>query len=142
MHRFLLYGWNWLGQPEIDHKSHNGLDNRRCNLRQCTNSQNKINGKKRHGCSSKYKGVTRNYKRIGGRKNGKHVLDGRWYAYVRELSGKMRRIGVFTKEADAARAYDVEVQRIWGEFAVLNFPDRSRLKFRHHRQAQEGQELT
>lgn len=41
----------------IDHFNHNGLDNRRSNLRVATRGQNTCNCKKRKGCSSRFKGV-------------------------------------------------------------------------------------
>jgi hypothetical protein len=38
------------------------------------------------------------------------------------LGGKVKWIGVFATEEEAARAYDEVALREWGEFAPLNFP--------------------
>ncbi len=48
-----------------DHKNHDGLDNRKSNLRLCTSAQNQYNKMAKKGCSSRYKGVVRRgaYKR-------------------------------------------------------------------------------
>jgi hypothetical protein len=56
MHRLIL---GVRDGEECDHISGDGLDNRRCNLRIVTNQQNMMNMRKRFGCSSIYKGVSR-----------------------------------------------------------------------------------
>ena len=91
LHRFVL---NYSGKSEIDHKSRNGLDNRKENLRFCTRSQNRQNSRSRHGTSSKYKGVfwcnTRN----------------KWTAKI-VINGKQFFAGRFDNEKQAALAYNV-----------------------------------
>jgi hypothetical protein len=42
---------------QIDHVNHNTLDNRRCNLRVCTNSENQMNRGKTKSNTSDFKGV-------------------------------------------------------------------------------------
>ncbi len=62
MHRLVL----GLTDPKVycDHTNHNGLDNRRKNLRSATNAQNQHNRRKsRATCSSQYKGVCRDKKK-------------------------------------------------------------------------------
>lgn len=105
MHRVIL----GLTDPRVmgDHKNHDGLDNRRLNLRPCDNSANQGNGRKRSGGSSRYKGVSW------------AVKDARWIAQI-QFHGVNRRLGSFLVEEDAARAYDEAALEQWGEFAVLN----------------------
>jgi len=95
-------------KPEIDHKNRDSLDNRVCNLRWATHSENEINKASFKNSSSVFKGVykTRN----------------QWCSRYR-LNGKNFWIGSFDNEVDAAVAYDNAVRAIHGEFAVLNFPD-------------------
>ena len=98
-----------------DHRNHNGLDNRKSNLRFCTSAQNQYNKRPKKGCASKYKGVVR-------RKNYK-----KWRA---RISFKRQRInlGDFDNEMDAAMAYDDKAVELFGEFAYLNFPERIELR--------------
>ncbi len=104
MHRFLMNAPNgW-----VDHRNHDGLDNRRANLRIATPSQNIANSRK-HGTttSSRYKGVSL-FKRTG-----------QWTAQI----GKPKRhLGYFATEESAALAYDRAAIEVWGEFANPNFP--------------------
>jgi len=95
-----------VGEKLTDHKNGNGLDNRRCNLRDATPSQNGGNsGKKRKITSSRFKGVCL------------HKQTGKWVA---RAAGE--HLGLFSSEVAAARAYDAAAKKRWGEFAKLNFP--------------------
>ena len=108
MHRFIL----GITDPkiEVDHEDHNGLNNRRGNLRAGTKSQNQHNARIRPDNTSGYKGVALK----GGR--GKD-----WQAYI-FAEGKRRHLGCFDTAIEAAKAYDVEALRLFGEYARLNFP--------------------
>ncbi len=94
----------------IDHINGNGLDCRRCNLRYCTISENNANRMSRKGSSSQFKGVTYDKSR------------GRWNAAI-EIDGKSKAIGRFLNETDAAKAYDAEAYKKYGQYARLNFPE-------------------
>lgn len=101
----------------VDHINHNGLDNRKANLRPATKSQNTINKpyKKKKGAHSKYRGVTWQ-KSIN-----------KWQAQIR-AKGNPRVIGYFEDEIEAAKAYDAAAKKHHGEFAVLNFPKLAKKK--------------
>jgi len=94
----------------VDHINHNGLDNRRANLRPATKSQNCINKPyiKQKGAHSKYHGVT-------WQKSIK-----KWQAQIR-INGIQTIIGYFNDEIEAAKAYDEAAKKYHKEFAVLNF---------------------
>lgn len=98
-----------MGRVKVDHKNHNGLDNRRENLRIANQAQNNANRRKDSGdCSSKYKGVTRE--------------NNRWRARIK-ADEKRIHLGLFHSEEEAARAYDQAAKELFGEFALLNFPE-------------------
>lgn len=90
----------------IDHIDGNGLNNMRSNLRSATYSQNAQNTKKRKGTTSQFKGVCRASKN-------------RWKATI-ELNGKQFYLGLFASETEAAHAYNLKAQELFGEYARLN----------------------
>jgi hypothetical protein len=94
----------------IDHIDGNALNNRRSNLRVCTQAENCRNTKRRPGGHSALKGVTRF--------TTKRLKKWYWKAYI---AGK--HIGYFDTEVEAARAYDEKARILFGQFARLNFPD-------------------
>jgi hypothetical protein len=93
----------------VDHINGDTLDNRRCNLRICTPSENLRNRRKRKAATSKYKGVHQSPDR-----------DKQWRAMIR-LNGKTVCLGSFRSERAAALAYDSAALEHFGEFANLNF---------------------
>jgi hypothetical protein len=101
MHRLIIDAG--IGQ-DTDHRNGNGLDNRRCNLRAATSSQNNMNRHKIRGVS-KYKGVTQNRNK--------------WRACLVNHRKKVY-LGVFETEIEAAKAYDAKAKELFGEFARLN----------------------
>jgi len=103
MHRVILGASK--GQ-ELDHKNRDGLDNRRANLRFCTHSQNQGNRKKQAG-SSQFKGVFWDPDRM------------KWRAAIK-VGGKLKKLGRFDSEAEAARTYDTAAKEGFGEFARCN----------------------
>lgn len=120
MHRLIL----GITDPKIfvDHIDGSGGNNRRSNIRICTNSDNQKN-KKPIG-TSKYLGVNlRKYTGDGiyrnGRRKGLPKPD-RWIAKIK-ANGKYLYIGIFKNERRAAKAYDEAAKKHHGEFANLNF---------------------
>ena len=108
MHRQIL---NVKDGEFVDHINHNGLDNRRANLRIVNKEQNTWNKRKQRGnYSSKYKGVSW------------HKMDKRWQARIR-YKGKPMCIGYFDNQKSAAMAYDDKAKELFKEYAALNFPD-------------------
>lgn len=95
----------------VDHVNRNGLDNRKANLRPATHTQNMRNRRKHaRKRGSKYKGV---YWNKGMKK---------WHVRI-GVNGTRLRIGKFSDEIEAARAYDRAARKYHKEFAALNFPD-------------------
>ena len=108
MHRVIM---NAPEDKKVDHRNHNGLDNRRENLRLANNSENNRNRRKMRGrFTSKYKGVFWD-------KNRK-----KWLARI-YVNGKLKHIGCFDDEIEAAKAYDEAAKKYHGRFGCLNFPD-------------------
>jgi len=110
MHR-LIMGLDFGDKRVVDHINHNGLDNRRTNLRVTTRSQNGANrnvGKK----------STTGFKGIYWDKNRK-----KWKASLTK-DGKTHFIGRYKNPREAAKAYDSFARKMHGEYALLNFPNK------------------
>ncbi|MCD4831544.1 MAG: hypothetical protein K8R02_07025 [Anaerohalosphaeraceae bacterium] len=96
----------------IDHINHNGLDNRKTNLRPATPAQNAWNRKQSNAnwkSSSKYRGVKW------------HRKSAKWSAQI-GFNNKRKHLGYFVNEIEAAKAYDIAARKHHGNFATLNFP--------------------
>jgi hypothetical protein len=92
---------------ELDHINRDKSDNCLSNLRRVTHSENMRNRSKAAGKSSIYKGVSLIKK------------TGKWIAQIR-AGGQNKKIGIFTKEIDAARAYNNQAVIYFGRYACLN----------------------
>jgi hypothetical protein len=90
-----------------DHINGNPLDNRKSNLRVCTNRQNISNMRKKASSSSKYKGVSFDKSR------------NKWRSIIMK-DYKYIQLGRFNSEVEAARAYNEKAKELFGEFASLN----------------------
>lgn len=95
---------------QVDHIDHDGLNNRRSNLRLCDQSKNNANGRRLEG-DTDFRGVFR-------------TVNNTFRAGISERRGtsKMRHLGNYPTAVEAARAYDAAAIEKFGEFATLNFP--------------------
>jgi len=105
MHRVIL---KLQYNESIDHINHNGLDNRKINLRTCNSSQNSGNRRKtKNKTSSRYKGVSL-YKR-----------NKKWDVSIYFNYNRIY-LGCFDTEELAALAYNKKAVELFGDFAYLN----------------------
>lgn len=91
---------------QVDHVDHDGLNNRKSNLRACVSFQNQ--GNRRSGPhTSKYKGVIL-FRRLN-----------LWRAQIK-IKGFVKSLGYYHSEKQAALAYNKAAENYFGEFALLN----------------------
>lgn len=105
LHRAIL---NLKDGEIVDHINGNGLDCRRANFRPCVQKENARNRRSHRGSSSRFRGVSW-CKR-----------DKRWVAQI-GVDYTRNHIGRFASEIEAAKAYDAEATKRFGQFARLNF---------------------
>jgi hypothetical protein len=103
MHREIL---NVPKGMQTDHINGQGLDNRRSNLRICTQAQNVHNRGKLRNNVSGFKGVCWH-------------TGGFWTAQI-YLNNRRHHLGSFDDPIDAAKAYNEAALRLHGEFAKPN----------------------
>ena len=106
LHRFLMPD----APDKVDHVNGDGLDNRRCNLRHATASENGRNRRRQRNNTTGFVGV------------GWRVDCGKFQAYARH-NGRKHHVGYYTTAEEAARARDAYVRQHHGEFARFNFDD-------------------
>ena len=111
LHRFIM---NAPDGVQVDHINQDPLDNRRLNLRLATNSQNCCNKGRHIDNSTGFKGIWWNKRRSAFQAGIEH-------------QGKKYHLGYFTEPEEAARAYDIAALMLHGEFARINFPEKSEL---------------
>jgi len=105
MHRVIMQ------PPEgmvVDHIDGNGLNNRRRNLRVCTQGEN--------GCNSRPRRNRSGFRGVLERENGK-------YGVVVKFKGKTYWGGVYDDPVEAAKARDKLARQLHGPYAWLNFPE-------------------
>ena len=107
MHREIL-GLRPTDNQVVDHIDHEGLNNRRFNIRICTNQENRMNSKHNKNSLSKFKGVSW------------HKHRRKWYASIK-VNGRSQHLGSFDSEIEAAKVYDSKAKKLCGEFACTNF---------------------
>jgi hypothetical protein len=94
----------------VDHINHNTLDNRKENLRICTNSENQMN-------KGKYKNNKSGYKGVCLKKS-----TGKWSASIK-INKKQKYLGCFDDPKDAYRAYCNASRKNHGEYSYRNLDD-------------------
>ena len=111
MHRVIferMLGRSMISIETVDHIDHNGLNNRRNNLRLATVAQNSTNQKLQGRVkSSKYKGVYHD------------TFTNRWKAQIK-VNGVNKNLGRFDSELEASAMYDAVASIVFGDFACLN----------------------
>lgn len=107
MHRHILGAA--VGQ-EVDHIDGDGLNNCRSNLRLCDHRLNCVN-RRGYNPLSGFRGVYAT------------PLATRWVAKISDGHRKLTHLGTFSSKEEAAVAYDRAASSLYGQFAVLNFPD-------------------
>jgi HNH endonuclease len=95
----------------VDHINGDTLDNRRSNLRICTNRQNLLNRKKPSNNTSGFVGVHWNKQK------------NKWHTRINDR-GHNYHVGYFDKPEFGALAYDWAASILYGEYARLNFPNK------------------
>jgi hypothetical protein len=100
LHRLILGS---LRGETVDHKNGNGLDNRRFNLRRCTQQQNVWGKRKMKNNKSGYTGVWR--EPCG------------TYSATIFRDGKKKWLGTYADKEDAHAAYQKAAKELFGEFA-------------------------
>jgi hypothetical protein len=92
---------------EIDHHNQNKLDNQRRNLRPASERQQRGNTGLQKNNKSGYKGVSW------------HKQSAKWQAVIR-VAGKLKHLGCFDNQREAAEAYNKAAKKHFGKFAWLN----------------------
>jgi hypothetical protein len=93
----------------VDHINGDGLDNRRENLRLCTNAENGRNRRLAKNNKTGYTGVTL-------------TRSGTYYAHIK-VNKKVINLGFFDVAEVAARVRDEAAKKFFGAFAKLNLED-------------------
>lgn len=106
MHRLIAerMEYNISTNTVVDHINRNKLDNRRCNLRVVSRSQNGANSSRNENQVG-YRGVYKNYDK--------------WVAQI-SINGKVKHLGRFDSAQQAAKAYNKTAIEYFGDCAVLN----------------------
>jgi hypothetical protein len=114
MHRVILermIGRSIKKGEETDHINHDGLDNRRANLRLATLTENRRNTRTLTISKlSRFKGVTLDNK------------SKKWVSRI-TVNGRTHALGYFDSEESAAKAYDDAAKKMFQSFCCPNFAE-------------------
>lgn len=132
MHQFIM---NPPKGMVVDHANGNGLDNRRENLRLCTKLENAWNKRRRKaaGAGSEYIGVYPCRR-----------PPGKWCIKIM-CKGEVTNLSPFDTPQEAARVRDRKAIELFGDYAMLNFPEEREQRLREIeaiRKAQDGGQKT
>lgn len=108
MHRMIMDAKN--REDEINHIDHNGLNNQKNNLRKTTHKKVMWQKNAADSKPTKFKGISF------------HKPSKKWRARI-FVDGKMKYLGYYKNEIEAAKGYDNEQKKHYGEFANLNFKE-------------------
>jgi hypothetical protein len=100
LHRFIMDSQN---NYIIDHINRNRLDNRKCNLRYVTITQNNINKNKQSNNTSGYTGISWDKEK------------NKWMAYI-NISGKTKFLGYFSDINEAVKIRQEAEQKYYKEY--------------------------
>ncbi len=100
MHRMLMNTPSGMATDHINGIKH---DNRRCNLRVCTNSENMRNRKMQANNKSGFRGVHQKKR------------SGLWYAQIK-IDGVQKYLGAFRSPEIASEVYEKEAVKVYGDF--------------------------
>jgi hypothetical protein len=92
---------------QIDHINHNSLDNRQCNLRLVTPTENAANKRKQKNNKSGYRGVW-------------FDKDLKKFRAAIRPHNKTIHLGCFLTKEEAATMWNQEALKYWGKYACLN----------------------
>lgn len=110
LHRFIA-GVPFDTDIQVDHINRDKLDCQKHNLRICNRTQNCANKEIPITNTSGYKGVSLNKTKT------------KWRSYIK-VNQKQIHLGEYFTAEEAAKVYDKAAKKHFGEFAVLNFPEK------------------
>lgn len=113
LHRLIM---NAKSDEMIDHIDGNTMNNMKCNLRKCNKNQNMWNRQKHKTAQSIFKGV--------------RITEYGTYRARISYNNKRMELGTFKTESEAAKAYDKKAKELFGEFARLNFPQKTKTEIK------------